>query len=77
MSRKTIEHVDTYEAVDDTGSRHTVLVFQEVIEATFLDGRTQRTPGLKSHKMRNGNHVNVNADGTLFEVETGRTLRRA
>jgi hypothetical protein len=76
MPKTTTEHVETYYAVDAEGKRHQIRVLQDFIHSTAMDGTTERLAGLKAHKMSNGNHVNVNSDGTLEEVATGRTLRR-
>lgn len=76
--RKRVVHAGSYTAVDDKGNTHTIDIFQTITDLTFLDGGTTSAAGLSSHKMAaNGNHVNVNSDGTLEEVATGRILRRA
>lgn len=74
--RKT-EKVGTYLAVDDLGRRHTIHVHALFVRSTFLsDPPSAWQKATESHKMANGNHVNVHDDGTLEEVRTGLKMRR-
>lgn len=76
-TRKRVVHRESYQAVDESGTVHTIDVFQEILEVTYLDNSTGRTEGIKTHKMAaNGNHVNPESDGTLEDVVTGRKMRR-
>lgn len=76
MGRKKVEQTDSYIAADEEGNTHTVIVFTEFIEITPLNGQAQWLPGITSHKTQNGNHVNVNNDGSLLNVQTGKVMRR-
>ena len=74
--KRTVEHKGSYDAVDDKGQRHRINVYVEVMHVSTLSGPTQRVEGLQTHKMAsNGGHVNVNDDGTVEEVSTGRLMR--
>lgn len=76
-TRKIQQKTETYRAIDGAGKEHLIDVYTDMIESTSLDGTTERVAGLRSHKMAtNGNHVNVDGDGTLEEVATGRKMRR-
>jgi hypothetical protein len=76
-TRKSIVRKGAYKAKDEQGQEHLIHVYVDILETTFLDGSRDRSEGLESHKMAaNGNHVNVNDDGTLEEVRTGRVMRR-
>ena len=70
------ELIETYKVVDDAGQVHVVNVFATIIYTTMLDGSSNRSVGTKSHKLANGSHVNVNDDGTLLVVQSGRVMRR-
>lgn len=76
MGRQQVRRTGQFEAVDDDGNTHVITVYTTFIEATQLSGPPEWIPGTKSHKMTNGNHVNVNDDGTLEDVHTGRVMRR-
>lgn len=75
-SRTKIEPTAKFVAVDQNGDEHTVTVYTTFVEYAPQSGPAQWIPGSKSHKLANGNHVNVNDDGTLEDVHTGRILRR-
>ena len=76
MNRTVVKLTGKYQAIDDNGIKHNVSVFTNFIKVSPLSGDTELIEGLKSHKMQsNGNHVNVNDDGTLLEVVTGRNMR--
>lgn len=74
--RVRIRETGRFQAVDDSGARHTVVEFTEFLDAGTLDRPGQRVPGLRSYKLLNGDHVNVHDDGTLEHVASGRRLRR-
>ena len=77
QTRHRTVHKERYYAVDDAGVRHSIDVYADMQSGTNLDNSTWQAEGLKSHKMTaNGGHVNVNPDGTLEEVATGRKLTR-
>ncbi len=76
MARRKVEQTGTFQAVDDAGAFHTIAIHTTFTEFAPLSGAPQWIPGSKSHKMANGNHVNINDDGTLEDVHTGRTMRR-
>lgn len=76
MARTKVQQTGSYQAVDAQGVQHTIYVYTNFIEVAPLSGPHEWVPGTQSHKMRNGNHVNVNDDGTLEDVHTGRTMRR-
>jgi hypothetical protein len=76
VSRKKIEKTGSFQAVDEDGEAQTIHVFTQFTEYAPISGAAQWLPGLKSHKMSNGNHVNVNDDGTLEDVHTSRKMRR-
>ena len=62
----------SYRAVDERGNVHTIDVYQEIVETA-----ARRIEGAESHKIASkGSQVNVNDDGRLEEVRTGRRLRR-
>lgn len=75
MARPKIEQTGSYQAIDEDGQQHTIYVFTRFTEVSPLSGPARWIPGTQSHKMRNGNHVNVNDDGTLEDVHTGRIMR--
>jgi hypothetical protein len=75
MSRKITRQTGSYEAANAAGKRYTIHVFTEFLDAGNLDSASW-IPGMQSHKLASGGHVNVNADGTLEIVETGEVLRR-
>lgn len=76
MGRQKIEKTGSFQAADESGQAHTIHVFTQFTEYAPLSGAPQWIAGLKSHKMSNGNHVNVNDDGTLEDVHTSRKMRR-
>ena len=76
MDKRTRELIEQFQAVDDTGAVHTIRVFADVHHITMLDGSQQRVEGMKSYALANGNHVNLEDDGTLVNVHTGRRMRR-
>jgi hypothetical protein len=67
MSRTKVERTESYVAVD---------VWTTFTEYKPVNGFAQWVPGAKTHKMQNGNHVNVNNDGSLVDVHTGLVMRR-
>jgi hypothetical protein len=78
MARTKVEKTEAYTAVDDQGTAHTIDVWTTFVAADLLSGETQWLAGTKAHKMRDGGgHINVEADGSLVEVSTGRRMRRA
>jgi hypothetical protein len=70
------ELVETYEAVDESGRRHTIRVYARWLRTDSLDGPEETETGVKSYRMASGDAVNLNSDGTLEEVGTGRRMRR-
>ncbi len=76
MSRRKQQLTEVYDAVDEAGNTHRIHVFTEFIDASALSGPPQWIEGLKAHKMDNGSAVNVEPDGTLIDVQTGRKMRR-
>jgi hypothetical protein len=71
------EVVETYQARgDDDGRPYTITVYAEVIYTETMDGTKHRNIGLKSHKIGDGGRVNVQHDGALFEVATGRVMHQ-
>lgn len=76
MARQKVEQTGSYLAIDEDGDKHTIYVFTTFIEVTQLSGPANWIPGLKSHKMQNGNHVNVHDDGSLEDVHTGRRMKK-
>jgi hypothetical protein len=75
MSREKIEKTATYQAIDDADTIHTISIYTTFIECKIVPGKGTWLPVQKSHKMRNGNHVNVHDDGTLEDVYTGKIMR--
>lgn len=75
-TRKYWKKSGSYRVIDDDGREHVVEIHVEMVEATFNEGNTVTKPGQQQHRMTNGNHVNVNDDGTVEEVATGRVMRR-
>lgn len=77
MSRKKIEKTSSFMAVDGDGKRHAISVFTTFTEFRPVAEPAQWLPGTQAYKMdSNGNHVNLNDDGSLTEVATGKALRR-
>ena len=74
--RAQIRQTGRFQAVDDNGTRHTILEFTEFLDASTLERPGQRVPGLRSYKLLNGDHINIHDDGTLEHVASGRKLRR-
>jgi hypothetical protein len=75
MFREKIEKTATYQAIDDADTMHTISIYTTFIECKTLSGERRWLPGVESHMMRNGNHVNVRHDGTLEEVHTRKIMR--
>jgi len=76
MSRTKVEKTESYVAVDESGNTYGIDIWTTFTEYTPVNGSAQWLPGAKSHKLQNGNHVNVNNDGKLVDVETGLIMRR-
>jgi hypothetical protein len=76
MSRQKVEQTGSFQAVDESGVKHTIIVFTNFTEHAPLSGERSWIPGMKSHKMGNGNHVNVLEDGTYQDIHTMRVMRR-
>jgi hypothetical protein len=75
MMKPATEHTERYTAIDEEGVEHLIDVYTDMIEVPSFGAR--RVPGLNSHKMSaTGCPVNVESDGTLVVVSTGRKLRR-
>jgi hypothetical protein len=77
--RHKIERTGTYKAVDQDRGEHTIYVYSTFEDIGPPDSKPvwQRSANPDRHKMRNGNLVKVNDDGTLEEDATGRKMRRA
>ena len=76
MNRKKVEKTGSFVAVDESGNRYNIEIFTTFTEHTPVSGPATWLPGSIAHKMQNGNDVNVNSDSTLFDVQTGRVMRR-
>jgi hypothetical protein len=78
LGRRYIRKKGSYRAVDANGREHTIEVFATVMEIDTLESSQAETMEVsEAHKMAaNGNHVNVEEDGSLVEAATGRTMRR-
>lgn len=76
MSRTKVEKTGTYAAVDERGNTYSIDIWTTFTEYKQLHGSAQWISGAKAHQMRNGNHINVNNDGTLVDVHTGLVMRR-
>lgn len=76
MSRTKVEKTETYVAVDESGNAYNIDIWTTLTEFKPVNGSAQWTSGAKSHQLKNGNHVNVNNDGTLVDVQTGLVMRR-
>ena len=73
MPKPATKHTERYTAIDEDGVEHLIDVYTDMIEVPSLP---QRVPGLNSHKMSaTGCPVNVESDGTLVNVATGRKMR--
>lgn len=76
MNRTKVEKTETYVAVDESGSTYDIYIWTTFTEHNPLHGSAQWVSGAEAHQMKNGNHVNVNNDGTLVDVLTGLVMRR-
>ena len=77
MTKPATERTERYTAVDEDGVEHLIDVYTDMIEMRPFGAAPQRVPGLNSHKMSaTGCPVNVESDGTLVNVATGRKMRR-
>jgi len=76
MSRTTREIVEQLDTVDETGQLVRVLVIQGFTEARTLNDHIQRIAGAKEYRTEHGGPVNVQADGTLYDLRGHRILRR-
>lgn len=76
MNRTKVEKTESYVAVDESGSAYDIDIWTTFTEHNPVNGSAQWVSGAKSHKLANGNHVNVNNDGTLVDVQTGLVMRR-
>lgn len=76
MSRTKLEKTGTYAAVDESGNIYDIDIWTTFTEYTPVNGSAQWISGAKSHKVKNGNDVNVNNDGTIIDVQTGLVMRR-
>lgn len=72
MSNQKVEQTGSFQVLDESDVKHTITVFTTFI----LSGERSWIPGLKSHKMSNGHHVNVLDDGTYQDIHTGKILRK-
>lgn len=78
LTPRRTQKTGEYQAKDAQGMVHTIEVYTEFLGIDLLinDGR-EWVSGMESHRMKaTGNHVNVNDDGTLTEVRTGRAMTR-
>lgn len=75
--RMQIRETGRFQAVDDAGTKYTVVELTEFLDAGTLERPGARVAGLRSYKLLNGDHVNVAEDGTMEHVASGRQLRRA
>lgn len=76
MSRTRVEKTESYVAVDESGNAYNIDIWTTFTEHNPVHGSAQWASGAKSHRLKNGNHVNVNNDGTLVDVQTGLVMRR-
>ena len=77
MTKPATEHTERYTAVDEDGVEHLIDVDTDMLEMRPFGEALQHVPGLSSHKMNStGCPVNVETDGTLVNVATGRRMRR-
>ena len=67
--------VQTFEAVDDQGTTHTLLVYQPQVSAATRDNATATIPGMKRITTVDGLSVNRRAKGEYEIVQTGKILR--
>jgi len=73
MTKPATKHTERYTAVDEDGVEHLIDVYTDMIEVPSVGA----VPGLNSHKMSaTGCPVNVESDGTLVNVSTGRKMYR-
>ena len=77
MARQKTEPTARYVAVDSNGREYKITVYTTYMESVLLStGESQWHATTEAHKLANGNHVNVNNDGTLEDVHTGTVMRR-
>jgi hypothetical protein len=72
------EWKERYEAVDldDQNKKYTINVYMHFKVSSLLNGTTQKIYLSEVHTISNGNHVNLQADGTLLDIITQRRMRR-
>lgn len=75
MPRKE-ELTDQFEVADADGHRQTLFVYTTFIEFRPVAGPSTWNPGSKRLATADGDHVNVNADGSFTELQSGRKLQR-
>jgi hypothetical protein len=76
--RHKVERTGSYKVIDQDGVEHMIYVYTTFEDVSPLNGKPAwRRSTTDAHKMRNGNRVHVNDDGTLEEVATGRQMRPA
>ena len=75
MSVIQTERVDTSMYEDNDGSCYLIDTFQEVIVSRTFDG-VDRTPGMRSMRLRDGQAVKRVIDENTVELLSGEILRR-
>jgi hypothetical protein len=76
MTKPATKHTERYTAVDEDGVEHLIDVYTDMNEV-YCFGDLRLVPGLNAHKMNaTGCPVNVESDGTLVNVATGRKMHR-
>lgn len=75
--RHKVERTASYKAIDQDDVEHMIYVYTTFDDVGLNGKPAWRRSTTDQHKMRNGNLVNVGADGTLEDVATGRQMRRA
>jgi hypothetical protein len=76
MNRRYERLTDTFDVEADTGAQYMAHEYTTFIETRTLDGGDGFLKGLRRYTLSNGNHLNVNDDGSFTNIHTNEILRR-
>ena len=72
----SLQVTETFQALDDAGTVHSIKVYAEASVLEKPDGSTEQTFGSKSFKTADGHPVTLHEDGTFEDTRTGVIMRR-
>lgn len=76
MKSKTVE-IDRFHALSDSGKEYTIIVFQDLLDASTMDNIEEEIPGRKRMKTSTGMPINFIDSNNFVIALTGEHLHKA